>query len=262
MKAVITGASSGIGAAFARALAARGHDLLLTGRRINALETEAQKIRERCSVRVDIWPVELAERAEVQAFAQYLQSQPVDTLINNAGYGIQCRFDGLAYEKWETMMQVHALAPMQLCRSVIPQMKDRRCGRIINVSSMAAFFPMPGNAVYSSSKGFLNQFSEGLSMELSPFDIQVQALCPGFTRSDFHQRMAQTHRPFTMQRFMRWQSAEHVVTASLRSLERGSLYCIPGFSNWMLITMGRLVPRSWWRRLAPLYAEEMLKDSP
>lgn len=239
--AVITGASSGIGAAFARDLAARGYDLLLVARRAERLQALAEELRARYKVQVETIAADLAQPAQVESLAQALSIRPnLAMLINNAGFGIEGGFAEADPAAELAMLQVHAAATVRLTRAVLPGMLQRRSGAIINVSSVAAFIALGGRVMYASTKAYLNVFTEALRLELLGTGVRVQALCPGYTRTEFHAARGrpEPHIPAWM-----WLSAEQVVRASLRDLQRDQVISIPTLRYRILATLGRLVPR-------------------
>jgi short-subunit dehydrogenase len=259
-RVVITGASSGIGEAFARALAAAGSDLILVARREERLQALGRSLAQAHHVRAEALRADLARREEVERLAETLASrEDVDLLVNNAGFGILGGFAGADYGRQLDMVEVHDVAAMRLCRAVLPRMQENRRGAIINMASIAAFIPMPKNAVYCASKAFLVAFSRVLALEAHRFGVRVQALCPGFTRSEFHDEpsLSQTARRL-VPGFM-WMSAEEVVRESLRALERDRVVCVPGRINrWMVL----LAQTPLGRRARQLAADrEMLRDS-
>lgn len=247
--AVITGASSGIGAEFARVAAMNGLDLTITGRRRDKLEAVAERIRREQGRRVETMIVELADRDQrTELCAVLAQRDDIELLVNNAGFGVPGTFDEEA-ERQLDMLDVHARAPLELIKAVLPQMKRRGSGAIINVASVASFFPLPKASVYASSKAFLVVFSEALAMELSAFGIGVQALCPGMTRTDFHDRMGVSGRETSQRNLMGWKTPESVVAGSFAALRRGRVVYIPGIGNNLLVRTLSHLPRRLYYRL-------------
>jgi short-subunit dehydrogenase len=245
--AMITGASSGIGAAFARRLARRGHDLLLTGRRREKLAELARELEGEYSVRAQIVIAELSDRRELAALEERVRGLELAFLVNNAGYGQGRFFDEESIDGNLRMVEVHAVAAMRLTHAALPGMLARGAGAIINVSSLAALFPLPRNVAYCSTKMFLMAFSESLYMELAPRGIVVQALLPGFTRSDFHRRMGtRTYEGFG--RRLVWMPADKVVRIALRRLGNGRVICIPGAFNRFLALLRHLIPKRAYYR--------------
>jgi uncharacterized protein len=227
--ALITGASSGIGAVFARKLAASGHNLLLVGRRRERLEALSAEIRQQMPVAVDVLIADLAEEQGIQQVERCIEDLgQLDMLINNAGFGSTGNFAVSELDRQLDMIQVHVIAPVRFTRAALPGMIARRHGDIINVASLAAFIPSTGNVTYSASKNYLVTFSEVLALELKGTGVRVQALCPGFTVTEFHDRPEL--KEFDRSRIPRllWGSAENVVNESLKGLEAGRVVVVPG----------------------------------
>ncbi len=242
--AVITGATSGIGAAFARRLARDGYDLVVIGRRQPVLDALAADIREAHGVGVTVLVAELSEADQVDRLAAYIDAHPeIELLVNNAGFGSEYGLLDGAYEVHEAMLDVHVRVPMRLCRAALPAMVARGRGAVINVSSLASFFPLPDGAVYAATKAALRILSEGLFMTVGRHGVRVQALCPGFVYTDFHRRIGIPDQERKNRGLLRWMHAERVVTVSLRSLDRGKVVCVPGFLNRVVRFAGSLVPR-------------------
>lgn len=239
--ALITGASSGIGEAFARQLAARGYDLCITGRRRDKLETIAMELRKDHKVNVDVITADLATEAGISSLEAWIKLNPsITLLINNAGFGTRGLFANKPSEKYSEMITVHAIASMRLTSAVLPAMLKAKQGAIINVSSTTAFLPLAGNAVYSGTKSFLNSFTQALSYELKNSGVKVQLLAPGFTYSDFHKRPDYVGRDtYSSVPKILWMKAEDVVKISLRALERNQLFCIPGWINKLIAVAGK-----------------------
>jgi short-subunit dehydrogenase len=226
--ALITGASSGIGAEFARQLARRGYSLLLTARRKEKLEALAQEIQEKNPVSIEILLADLSQDAAIQAVERRIaELDRLDLLVNNAGYGISGHFYQSDIERQVGMIQVHVIASVRLTRAALPKMVDRRSGGIINVSSMSAFVPSAG-VTYSSTKAYLVKFSQALQYDLAGTGVQVQALCPGLTYSEFHDTPEYSRFKRDKVPGFLWLTAEKVVRESLRDLERGRVICVPG----------------------------------
>ena len=248
--AFITGATSGIGAAFARRLAADGYGLILTGRRRELLETLAQELQRNHHVTVETILAELSDPAEVDKLARLMRERTIDMLINNAGFGMQGRFYEADATREEQMVLVHVLCSLRLTRSALPGMIARGHGAIINVSSLAAFIPMPMNVTYSATKAFLKLFSQSLHIELMGTGVRVQALCPGLTRTDFHGRSGLADDRWLNSRFFTWLTAEKVVGVSLNCLRKNKVVCVPGFWNRMLLRGIYWMPTSIYNRIA------------
>lgn len=233
--AVITGASAGIGTEFARQLAADGYDLLLVARRVEKLRMVADEVGKRWGISAEIHPADLADHDQTLALAAKLESLPnLELLVNNAGFGIEIPIAEAPIEGQLDMIHVHTIAPYLLCRAALQTMLPRKRGAIINVSSVATWTHGAGAANYCATKAYLTSFSRSLHDEVGKQGIVVQALCPGFTVTEFHDTE-------TMVGFDRanipagmWDSAEFVVTTSLAKLNSGQVVVIPGRKNQAL----------------------------
>lgn len=228
-RAVITGASAGIGEEFARQLAAAGFDLTLVARRAERLQALAAELSAAHGIRAEAWPADLADEADVAALARALAAaDDLMLLVNNAGFGTRGEFIEVELERTLDMIRVHVLATVTLCRAAAPGMVTRGGGAIINVSSIAAFFPSAGGANYGATKAYLNAFSEALAAELGGTGVVVQALCPGFTTTEFHdvgdyQEFDRGQIPAPL-----WMPARDVVGESLAALASRRVIVVPG----------------------------------
>lgn len=253
--AVVTGASAGIGKEFCRQLAAQGYDLLVVARDAARLDALGGELQARSNVAVDSFPADLTLDDDVTRLVGLVAgSSRLQLLVNNAGFGTRGTLADASPARQEAMLRLHTLTPMRLSQAALPVMLQNRRGAIVNVSSVASFLYSAGNVNYCATKAYLTTFSEGLSAELSGTGVQVQALCPGFTRSEFHERMEVdvTRLPAWM-----WMSADQVVGASLRNLRRrGPTVCVPGFRYKLAVLLLRHLPR---RLIAPL---SRLRDGP
>lgn len=227
-KALITGASAGLGEEFARQLAASGTHLILTARREDRLEALAADLEKQFGISAEIIPADLIETSDIELLEKRIAETPdLDLLINNAGFGRIGRFSTRPIEPSLEMAQVHVAAFVRLAHAALSGMIARNRGALINVSSIAAFSTLSG-AMYSSTKALQVTFSLSLQNELHGTDIRIQALCPGFTHTEFHQVMGMDKSAIPA--FL-WMTAEKVVRISLRSLRRRKVVCIPGFGN-------------------------------
>lgn len=235
--AFITGASSGIGAAFAHHLAARGYHLILVARRETPLSALAADLMQRHSIQATILPADLTRPPDVEHVAQHIAACPtLSILINNAGFATTAPFAALPLTRHLAMLQLHITTSLALTHAALPGMLARQRGTIITVSSIAAFIPSPGNVTYSATKAFLNTFTQALAAELAGTGIQVQALCPGYTATAFHDTpdFAAFDRYTAAPRRL-WMSPDAVVQASLNALQRGQRIVIPGWHNRLLL---------------------------
>ena len=241
---VITGATSGIGAAFAERYAGMGYHLMLVGRRAEPLRDRAAGLAARHAVRAEPVVCDLSEPAELARLEASLSALPeIEVLVNNAGFGLARPYLSEDVDASSRMVDVHCRAALRLTHAVVPEMKRAGTGAIINVASMAAFIPLSNDPPYSATKAFLVNFSEGLWTSLRASGIRVQALCPGFTRTEFHARLGIPAERLRNRGPVRWMSAEKVVDASLRGLARGTVICVPGFWNKVLVGFERHTPR-------------------
>ncbi len=235
--AAITGASSGIGAAFARKLAGLGYDLVLVARREDRLAALAEELERAYGIRAEIVAADLVREDDVERVAARLAALPdLELLVNNAGAGGEGRFCEADIGPQLDMIRLHVLASVRLAHAALPGMVERGRGGIINVASLMGFMALPGNVQYCATKGYLITFSRALALELAGTGVRVQALCPGLTHTEFHDDL----RKFDKTKFpaILWMRAEAVVDASLQGLARGETVCIPGFGNRLLVMLG------------------------
>jgi hypothetical protein len=240
--ALVTGASAGIGRVFAERLAGRRHDLVVVGRDAGRLDALARELGVKHGIAVAVFPADLSRDDEIGRLADRVAAgPPLAVLVNNAGFGTKGRLAQTAPGPQAAMLHLHALAPMRVTQAALPAMVARRSGTIINVSSVAAFLFSPGSVNYCATKAYLNVFSEGLAAELRGTGVRVQVLCPGFTRTEFHDRMGVARHSI---RGARWLSAEYVVDRSLASLDRGGpVVCVPGARYRLVVAGLKLTPR-------------------
>jgi uncharacterized protein len=241
--ALITGASSGIGAAFAWDLARRGHDLILVARRRDRLEELARLMEQSCGIAAEILAADLIAEEGLRRVEQRIaEAVNLELLVNNAGFGTRGVFFRVDVEGQDQMHRLHVLATLRLTHAALPGMVARGKGGIINVSSVAAFWQSPGSISYCATKCWINSFTEGLALELkiagSP--VKVQALCPGYTRSEFHDALGMDRKLIADSL---WMSAEEVVAESLAGLDRGKLVVVPGWRYRLLAFLLKHAPR-------------------
>lgn len=247
--ALITGATSGIGAAFARRFARDGYALILTGRRAEEIGAVADTLRSEHGVDVRVILAELSETAgQDRVLAAIRETPRLEVLVNNAGFGLRGRFHEAPIDDLVRMLNVHAAATSRLTHAALPPMLARGSGAIINVSSIAAFQPYPGNAMYGASKLFVTGLSEALHIELRGTGVRVQALCPGLTRTDFQARLGEPPN-YPDRGLRRAMNADEVVESSLAALAKDQAVCVPGLHNRFVTLMTRKLPRSFVYRV-------------
>ncbi len=244
--AFITGATAGIGAAFARRLAADGMDLGLLGRDATRLEKAARDHRARYGSTVETLPADLATDDGIAAAERRL-ADGVDLLINNAGFAQKGRFLDVPVEDELVMLRVHCEVVLRLTYAALPGMIERSRGAVVNVASVAAFF---SRGTYGASKAWVVGFSQGVEQDIrvrGGRGVRVMALCPGFVHTEFHQRanMDMSGVPEFM-----WLDADSVVRDGLRDLRRGVPVSVPGAQYKTLVGLGKLVPRTLAGRIS------------
>lgn len=244
--ALITGASSGIGADLARLFARGGYDLVLTARGEDALETLAKELREKHGATVDVVPADLGKPGGADGLVERLGGRQVDVLVNNAGIGQAGPFVELGGDGEAQMLELNMIAPTRLTRLLLPGMIERGSGRIMNVASTAAFQPGPLMAGYYATKAYLLSLSEALAEELRGSGVTVTALCPGPTATGFQERAEMTETRLAKSGMM---SSMAVARAGYAGMRKGKPLVVPGFRNKVLIGIVRVWPRSLVRRV-------------
>jgi short-subunit dehydrogenase len=242
--ALVTGASSGLGVDFAKELASRGHDLLVTARRLNRLESLKREIEGRHNVEVSVFDADLGDPGGANRVLDELKRKDMkaDVLINSAGYGTRSFILDKKPGHWEQMIQVNLNSLVTLTMGVLPAMVERRAGKILNVSSTAGLQASPYFTVYAATKAFVLLFSEGLTKELKDrnSNVKVTCLCPGPTRTEFASvaEVGGMSAPDYM-----WMESQEVVKIGLKALEDNEGVCIPGASNKIHACTAKWMPR-------------------
>ena len=241
--ALVTGATAGIGESFTRLLAAEGFNLVLVARDEVRLNERATGLKEKFGADSIVIVADLATESGCAKVEEFMASTDVEVLINNAGFGINKPFTMSDIAREEELLKVLVRTPMRLMHVALPKMKERNSGVVINVSSVASFI---AGGTYSASKSYLTVLSESLHTELSATNIKVSALCPGFTRTEFHQRgrMKMAGLP----QFM-WLNSDELVAKAWKDALAGKPVSIPGWQYKLLIGIVSLVPRSLVRRV-------------
>lgn len=241
--ALVTGATSGIGLGFARRLASDGYDLVLVARDETRLEALAEELRAG-GIGVEIIAIDLGKRAKLAVVEGRLRDRerPVDVLVNNAGLGINQRFVGGDVEAEQSLIDVMVTPVMRLSHAAVPGMVERGLGVVINISSVAGFLPF---STYSAAKSWVTFFTQSLATELEGTGVRALALCPGFVRTEFHERAG---IDIDRSSDTWWLEVDAVVQQAMDDLRRGKVVSVPGRSYQALVAGSRLLPRDVVRR--------------
>jgi short-subunit dehydrogenase len=239
---LITGASSGIGEAFARKLAERGHNLLLVARSEDKLINLCNELGRAGAIHAQYVAIDLSlPESPARLFEETVKRDlQIDFLINNAGFGSMGEFATLDLAREVNMIDLNVRALVELTHLFLQPMRERKRGAILNVASTAAFQPVPFMTTYAATKAFVLSFSEALWEENRPYGIQVMALCPGVTETNFFEAAHMAQKPPARV----WQTPEQVVDTALRALKRGKGHVISGWTNFFMTETERVVPRS------------------
>lgn len=234
--ALITGATSGIGLAFARTLASRGHDIILVARNQERLDLVAAELRGH-RVQVEVIAADLADRSQLAVVEDRLRAQPVEILVNNAGFGVLQSFSTGDLDAEQQMLDVLVTAVMRLTHAALPGMIARGSGAVLNISSVAGWIT---GGTYSAAKAWVTVFSESLATELAGTGVHVTAVCPGFTHTEFHQRasMEIDGIPEWM-----WLDTQEVVDRALRDVRKGRPISVAGSQYKALSLAAQYLPR-------------------
>lgn len=230
--ALITGASSGLGAEFARQLAAEGHQLVLVARRLDRLEALIAELQQKYPQRMEAISCDLAEVGATAILMDEIASRDlsVDVLINNAGYSPREHFSKQTKFVMQAQLQVMVNALTELCHAVLPHMTEKKWGRIINVASIVAFAPPGRGTMYSAIKQYVFTFSQSLDMDVRRTGIRVTALCPGLTHTEFHDAMDVSEKAKKIPEIL-WTDAPFVVRSGWKAVNAGQTVCTPGLLN-------------------------------
>ena len=257
---LITGASAGIGAAFARVYAAHGWDVAVTGRRAERLHQLADELRLRYGVETLVAPADLSDPSAPEKLLAEVEGQgrAVDALVNNAGYSLTGGFAPQAWTDHRAFLQVMLLAPTELAHRVLPQMVERRFGRIVNVCSVAGLLPSTaGDTLYGPAKSFLIKFSQGLHLEVREHDVHVTALCPGYTWSEFHDVNGSRSRMSQAVPDWLWMGADEVAETGYEAAEANRPVSVPGAPYKTVAALLKALPDDWTLQLTARHAARL-----
>jgi short-subunit dehydrogenase len=241
--ALVTGATSGIGESFTRLLASNRYNIVLVARDVQRLQERAQALESKYGVKTHVIQADLATDEGCLAIEKYILENQIDVLINNAGFGLNKAFTMSELVAEQQMMDVLVRTPMRLMHSALPGMKERNKGIVINVSSVAGYI---AGGSYSAAKSYLTVISESLNTELAATNVKVSALCPGFTRTEFHQRARMSMKG--LPNFM-WINSDDLVAQSWSDALKGKAVSIPGWQYQLLVFVIQTLPRTLIRKV-------------
>jgi short-subunit dehydrogenase len=241
--ALVTGGTVGIGESFTRLLAQNGYNIVLVARDLPRLQERANALESTFGVLTTVIQADLATDAGCKTIEDFIANNKIDVLINNAGFGINKAFTMSQLDAEQQLLDVLVRTPMRLMHVALPGMKERNKGVIINVSSLAGWTT---GGTYSASKSYLTVLSESLHTELSSTNVKVSALCPGFTRTEFHQR---AHLSLNGMPAFMWLNSDKLVATAWKDAVDGKAVCIPGWQYQLLTFVMRNAPRSMVRKI-------------
>ena len=241
--ALVTGATAGIGESFTRLLAANNYNIVLVARDLPRLQERATALEAKFGISTHVIQADLATDAGCLKVEKHIAENQIDVLINNAGFGINKAFTMSTLEVEQQLLDVLVRTPMRLMHVALPLMKARNNGIIVNVSSVAGYI---AGGTYSASKSYLTVLSESLNTELTATNVKVSALCPGFTRTEFHQRGRMSMKG--LPNFM-WLNSDRLVEQSWRDALKGKAVSVPGWQYKLLVLIVETIPRSIVRKV-------------
>jgi short-subunit dehydrogenase len=245
---LITGATSGLGLAYAKEYARDGYNLVITGRRETKIRENARYIEDIYNVKVKVVIADLAKEEGLDILLSEIKEDEIEVLVNNAGFGLKPVFSEVSKEDMDRIMFLQMNAVVILTQNILKQMLSRQRGTIINISSDGAFAVMPRNVLYSSTKLFILNFTEGLHMELFDTNIKAQVVCPCFIDSDFHES-AGMNVVKKKKGFMKFMDPEEIVNLAMKDLKKGKVVSVPGADAKTIRIMARFLPRKLFYKL-------------
>ena len=240
--ALVTGPTAGIGAAYAKLLASKGFNLVLVSRDLKRLKQTAADLTAKHGIETQVLSADLTTEKGIAALSDFIAKNEIEVLINNAGFGLNSSFVKSSAADEQSVVNILVTAPMQLSHAVLPQMMSRKSGTIVNVSSVAGYFAA---GHYSAAKAYVTVLTESMHAEVSKHGVNVSALCPGFTKTEFHQRAKM--KMDALPEFM-WLNADFLVAKSWADAQRGKAISIPGWQYRLMVWIAKNAPRAWMRR--------------
>lgn len=258
--ALITGATSGLGLAYAKWFAGKGYDLIMTGRRKEVIERRAQEIRDKYACKVIVILVDLAGEDGIRELLASLEGREIHVLVNNAGFGFRTSFGDTDIDGLKRLIYLQTTAVAEITHNVLKGMKERNKGIIINLSSDGAFMVVPGNVTYAATKRFIVTLTEGLHMELMGTGIRVQAVCPGFVDTDFHENNGM-YVDKTRKGMFGFRQPEDVVDEAMKEFEKGHVVCIPDKTGKLMKAIAEYMPKKVYYRFANDFVNKNIRNN-
>ncbi len=244
---LITGATSGIGKAFAYEYAKNGHPLIITGLIENLVEDISNDLKTNYGIDVQIFVGDLTLNDNISKLISLIEQTKIHVLINNAGFGLSKSFLNESFMNLQKMIDLHIVCLTRLTKAVLPQMIERNNGTIINVSSLAGLFPFPRHNIYAGTKAYIKQFTECLYIDLLNTNIKLQVLCPGATKTDIRNDAKISEDTIKNSIGIHYETPEQVVAQSMKSLEKGEVICLcGGFLGRMQTAMAYMMPKKMY----------------
>lgn len=254
--ALITGATSGLGLSYAKYFAEKGFDLIITGRREEVIRKNAESLEKQYGVAVTVLITELSCKEGVDDLLDAVKGQEIDVLVNNAGFGLKPAFADTEEAEIDRLLYLQVSCVTRLTHYALKGMLQRNCGAIINISSDGAFAVMPHNVLYSSAKLFILNFTEGLHMELTGTKIRVQAVCPGFIDSHFHESAGMRVNKKKKGLFA-FRNPDNIVADAMKDFDRGVVISVPDRGAKLIRAMVRFMPRKMFYKKVSALAFSM-----